>query len=96
MKDAYEVLHEKETDLARVRKEVESLNIVARLLTEHDDGKASDDLTESSDESSKRTSSSLSETISRLADAAATSAENLFPSIATSRPKFWNPLKRAT
>jgi hypothetical protein len=96
MKDAYEVLHEKETDLARIRKEIESLNIVARLLTDQDDGKASDDLTESSEDSNKKPSSSLSETISRLSDAAATSAENLFPSVATSRPKFWNSLKRAT
>lgn len=35
MKDAYEVLYQKEGDLARVRKEIESLAIVAQLL-EHE------------------------------------------------------------
>lgn len=32
MRDAYQVLYEKETDLARVRQEIESLKIVACLL----------------------------------------------------------------
>jgi len=36
MKDAYEILHEKEADLARVRREIDSLTIAARLLV--DDG----------------------------------------------------------
>jgi hypothetical protein len=34
MKDAYEVLQQKEADLARVRKETESLRLVAPLLCE--------------------------------------------------------------
>ena len=34
MKDAYEVLYQKESDLARVRKEIESLTITAQLLTD--------------------------------------------------------------
>jgi hypothetical protein len=34
MKDAYELLRQKETHLARVRKEIESLRIVAPLLSE--------------------------------------------------------------
>jgi hypothetical protein len=34
MKDAYEVLYQKEADLARVRQEVESLRIAASLLNE--------------------------------------------------------------
>jgi hypothetical protein len=46
MKDAYEHLHQKESDLARVRKEVESLNIVAPLLA---DDRTSDDSGENSD-----------------------------------------------
>ena len=37
MKDAYAVLEEKETDLARVRLEIESLRIVASLLEKTDD-----------------------------------------------------------
>jgi hypothetical protein len=36
MKDAFEVLYQKEADLVRVRQEVESLRVVASLLT--DDG----------------------------------------------------------
>jgi hypothetical protein len=34
MKDAYEVLYEKEGDLARVRKEIESLTLTAQLLAD--------------------------------------------------------------
>jgi hypothetical protein len=33
MKDAYEVLQQKEADLARVRHEIESLQVVASLLS---------------------------------------------------------------
>lgn len=36
MKDAYEVLYQKESDLARVRKEIESLTIAAQLLGDAD------------------------------------------------------------
>jgi len=36
MKDAYEVLYQKEADLARIRKEIESLNIAAQLLSDDD------------------------------------------------------------
>lgn len=36
MKDAYEVLYQKESDLARVRKEIESLTIAAQLLVDAD------------------------------------------------------------
>lgn len=34
MKDAYEVLYQKEADLARVRQEVESLTLAASLLAD--------------------------------------------------------------
>lgn len=34
MKDAYEVLEQKEADLSRVRQEIESLRIVAPLLVD--------------------------------------------------------------
>jgi hypothetical protein len=34
MKDAYEVLYQKETDLVRVRQEVESLRVAASLLSD--------------------------------------------------------------
>jgi hypothetical protein len=36
MKDAYEVLHQKEADLERIRREIESLTITASLLAEDD------------------------------------------------------------
>jgi hypothetical protein len=36
MKDAYEVLYSKEADLTRVRQEIESLKIVAPMLSEED------------------------------------------------------------
>lgn len=88
MKDAYELLRQKQTELARVRKEIESLNIAAPLLS---DDRTSDDPGETPDESSR----SLSDTISRLSDSAATIADNLLSSDAASRSGFWNSLKRA-
>ena len=36
MKDAYEVLYQKEADVARLRREIESLTVAARLLAEDD------------------------------------------------------------
>jgi hypothetical protein len=89
MKDAYELLQQKQAELARVRKEIESLNIVAPLLS---DDRTSDDPAPNPDESP---ASSLSDTISRLSDSAATNADNLFSSGETSRSGFWNSLKRA-
>jgi hypothetical protein len=61
MKDAYQVLHEKEADLARVRKQVESLHIVADLLTESSDQDEFDEADEddrASQSSDKKPSSS--------------------------------------
>ncbi len=92
MKNAYEVLSEREAELARLRKEIESLNIVARLL--EDDGDKESEPGRSTD--SSKLASPLSETISRLSDAAATNAENLFSTGAGSRQGFWSVLKRAT
>jgi len=86
MKDAYELLHQKESDLARVRKEVESLNIVAPLLA---DDQPSDDPGENSEPTP------LSDTISRLSDSAATNADNVFDTPTKSRHGFLNALKRA-
>jgi len=36
MKDAYEVLYQKEAEVARLRREIESLTMAARLLAEDD------------------------------------------------------------
>lgn len=49
MKDAYDVLHQKESELARVRQEIDSLRIVASLLAE-DPPSDSDETTLSSAE----------------------------------------------
>lgn len=89
MKDAYEVLQKKQADLDRVRKEIESLKIAERLLSED---RASDD----PNQDRKLSPGSLNDTISRLSDSAAANAEKLFPAVNPSRSGFWNSLKRAT
>jgi hypothetical protein len=89
MKDAYEVLQQKQAALDRVRKEVESLKIVATLLADDSD---SDDASQESDDSA---SLSLSDRISRLSDSASTNADELLSSVANARSGFWNALKRA-
>ena len=68
MKDVYEVLQDKEADLARVRHEIESLRIAAPLL--------SDDL--SCEELPKKRESSTEKTLDRGAEA--TGTNSLFPS----------------
>lgn len=52
MKDVYEVLHQKEADLARVRREIESLHVVASLLS---DDLVSDELTKKKESSAEKT-----------------------------------------
>lgn len=89
MKDAYEVLRQKQAELDRVRKEVESLKIVEGLLSE--DFSADD---RSPDVEANL--SSLDDAISRLSDSAATNVDNIFPSDETPRSRFWNTLKRAS
>jgi hypothetical protein len=68
MKNAYEVLRQKETDLARVRHEIESLRIVASLL--------SDELP--SEELTKRRARSAEEILD-LGSEKATGTNGLFP-----------------
>jgi hypothetical protein len=82
LKDAYEVLREKEADLARVRHEIASLRVVASLL--------SDDLT---DELTKK-GSSAEKTFDGDPDSEATGTDGLFSSISVSRPSFWKALGR--
>ena len=87
MKDAYEVLHQKEADLARVRHEIDSLQIVASLLA---DELPSDELTE-------KRASSAEEPLDRGHSSEATGTDGLFSSvIATPRPRFWKLPKRKT
>lgn len=90
MKDAYEVLRQKEAELDLVRKEIESLKIVEPLLSE-------DVSADHTDESAEKSSLSfLNETISRLSDSAATNVDNLFPPDKDSHSGFWSSLKRAS
>ncbi len=84
MKDAYEVLEQKEADLARVRQEIESLRIVASLLV--DDLNAND---------SDQTHLISAEKTDDLPDSEATGTDSPFSSVAISRSGFWNALKRA-
>jgi hypothetical protein len=84
MKNAYEVLHQKEADLARVRHEIESLRIVASLLS---DELPSEELTKKRARSAEETWDPGSEN--------ATGTDGLFSSINPApRPRFWNTLKR--
>jgi hypothetical protein len=85
MKDAYEVLHQKQMDLARVRKEIDSLNLAARLLSDDD----------TSDNPAEASPSSLSDTISQLSDSAAKNVDSLFSTVGTSRSGLWGSRKRA-
>ena len=76
MKDAYDVLKQKEADLARVRHEIESLRIVASLLL--------DDL---NSDQSDTTHSTLTDDLLNIArqhdpDLEATGTDGLFSSIA--------------
>jgi len=80
MKNAYEVLQQKETDLARVRHEIESLRIVAPLL--------SDELT--SEELTKRRARSAEETLEPSSEKA-TGTDDLFSSKNRApRQRLWN------
>ena len=42
MRDVYQVLHEKELEVARVRQEIEALRIILPLLSDEDDVTAVD------------------------------------------------------
>lgn len=83
MKDAYQLLEEKEADLARVRREVESLQIVRPLL--------SDDANTEPDTSKKRDNSTEIEEEERL-EVHATGTDGRAAS--ESKQRFWNVLKR--
>jgi hypothetical protein len=89
VKDPHEVLQQKQLELDRVRKEIESLKVVARLFSE---GGLSDAPTPDPGQSSP---TSLSDTISRLSDSVATNADNMFSSVAGPRSRFWDALRRA-
>ena len=83
MKDVFEVLQQKEADLTRVRHEIESLKIVASLLS---DELPSEELTKKRTRSAEETSDPGSEK--------ATGTDGMFSSMNSARrSRFWNPLK---
>ena len=86
MKDVFKVLDQKEADLARVRRELESLTIAAPLLAE-------DDLSLLAPKTGQDAENETpAETISSASDAEATGTDGL-PSI-SHRPRLWSSLKR--
>jgi len=89
MKDAYQVLYEKETDLTRVRQEIESLKIVASLLGEEP---SPDGSGERSEDLGKKPAGSAEERTSVYPDLMVTGTVGAF-SIGR-RTGFWSSLKR--
>jgi hypothetical protein len=91
MKDPNQVLEQKEAELARVRKEVDSLNTVAPLLAD-DDHTSPDDSNRSRDRLNKKPSSSAGDTVSLQSESEATAADARLP---TNESSFLNALKSA-
>jgi hypothetical protein len=84
MKNAVEVLQQKETDLARVRKEVDSLRLALPLLSESTDGI----------EKAQPQSASKNPLSERRSGSEATGTDGVLPSASPSRSKIWNALTR--
>jgi hypothetical protein len=80
MKDAYQVLHQKEAELARVRREIASLRIAAPLLSADSPAKDSEREERSSDDDS--------------GESEATGTDGLLSFATTERPRIWNVLRR--
>jgi hypothetical protein len=89
MKDAYEVLSQKEADLVRVHQEIESLKVVASLLAEE---LTLDNPGQISDDQNKKPSSSAEMAPFSQLNSEATGTLGAF-SIGR-RPGFWNSLRR--
>ena len=84
MKDAYEVLRQKEADVARLRHEIASLQIVAPLLSDDSHTDHPQQRTEGSEEGSSGPQS----------DPEVTGTDGLLSSVPASRSGLWNLLKR--
>jgi len=93
MKDPNRVLREKEADLARVRKEVESLNIVAPLLV-YEDRTPPDDRRQTSEEAKRKPATSASNGNASQLDSEATGTDSPLSSVSTSGSSFLNALRR--
>ncbi len=79
MRNAYQLLNEKEADLARVRHQVDSLRTVAALLS--DDANAKD--------STSEPAGAADDASSEGSRAAATGTDGMFSSATPSRPRLW-------
>lgn len=92
MKNANEVLRQKEADLTRLRHEIESLKIVAALLADGDSNV--EDVSSTSDEPEGEPVTNAEAVTTTDIDDAATGTHGLFSSLSDRRPKRWNVLKR--
>jgi hypothetical protein len=90
MKNANDVLRQKEADLARVRHEIDSLKTVAALLADDDSSVEDGDLP--SDEPRGKHSTTAEE--GTHASGKATGTDGLFSSFSHLRARRWNVLKR--
>jgi hypothetical protein len=81
MTNAYEVLRQKELELSLVRKQIDSLRIVAPLLADDSD-QTTDTVLEDGSE----------DPISQAPD---TEGDNLFSSVGNARSRFWKFGKRS-
>ena len=98
MKDAYDVLKEKEADLARVRYEIESLRIVAPLLVDdlkYDQSNKTDLISAEKTEDDLLNDDVLNMVRQNQPELKATGTDGLFSSVTNSTPRFWNILNRA-
>ena len=84
MKDAYEILKQKEGELDRVRHEIESLRMVASMLEDGSDSEASDGTLSAGEEKPSHSGGSFE----------ATGSDAVFSSMATPRARVWSVLKR--
>lgn len=83
MKNVHDVLQQKEAELERVRREIESLQVAAELLS---DEIPPDELTADETLSAQKERD--------LGNVATISTNAIFSSIAAPRPSFWKALKR--
>lgn len=90
MKNADDVLRQKEADVARVRYEIDILKFVAPLLA--DDDSNVEDLNLTSDGPDGKLLTNTEEAVD--APTEATGTDGLFSSFSHQRPKKWNVLRR--
>ena len=89
MKDANEILRQKEADLARVRREVESLRIAAGLITDEEPN--SEDLDPSSNQPGGGREINAEEEVRHPAEA--TGTDGLFSTVIPQRARRWSVLR---